>query len=236
MGKQFFESRRCWSSVTRQCKYGSATRNKFLYRIYDTPGVNSPEELATSVDVETDIRRCLYCTSPGFHAIVLVLSAAERITKEDMTMLKKLDGLLGESAYKYMILMITKLEDNETVLNEMMAEAPQIVELNVKCRSRRVIFGNDATKIPDACVQKFDEMLTNLIKENAKQGSEYYRHKYYDEATKILEKDKSDYLKDHPDTSESVAFEIVRNRATEGLSPRDRELRSLNDPNCCTIS
>lgn len=70
LGKTEFESKRCWSSVTRQCKYGSAARDGFLYRIYDTPGVNSPEELQTTVNVEEDIRRCLYCTSPGFHAIV----------------------------------------------------------------------------------------------------------------------------------------------------------------------
>lgn len=236
LGKTEFESKRCWSSVTRQCKYGSAARDGFLYRIYDTPGVNSPEELQTTVNVEEDIRRCLYCTSPGFHAIVLVLSAAERITNEDLQMLKKLDGLLGESAYKYMILVISKLENDENELGKMMCEAPEIVKLNVKCNSRHVIFGDDPKNIPFECVKKFDDILTKLIKENEWQGKEYYTHKYYEKATRILEKDKEDYMRDHPNVSEGEAFEIVRSRATEGFSPRDTELRGLKDPNCCSIS
>lgn len=43
-------------------------------------------------------------------------------------------------------------------------------------------------------------------------------------------------MRDHPNLSESEALEIVRSRATEGFSPRDTELRGLNDPNCCSIS
>lgn len=236
LGKKEFESKRCWSSVTRQCKYGTAARDGFLYRIYDTPGVNSPDDLQKTVDVETDIRRCLYCTSPGFHAIVLVLSAAERITKEDLQMIKKLNNLLGESAYKYMILVVSKLENDENELGKMMIEAPEIVELNVKCSSRHIIFGDDPRKIPVECVKKFDDTLTQLIKENQWQGKEYYTHKYYEKATRILVKDKEDYMREHPNVSESEAFEIVRSRASEGLSPRDEELRGLKDPNCCTIS
>lgn len=232
LGKQRFESKRCWSSVTRRCEYGVGTRNGFLYRVYDTPGMSSPKD--AGIDVETDIRRCLFCTSPGFHAIVLVLSADERITAEDIKMLKLLDNLLGESAFTYMILVVSKLEDDESQLTEMMSEAPEVVELNVKCNARHVIFGDDKKKIPSECVKKFDDMLTNLIKENSRKGREHYTHKYYEKATRILEKDKKDYMKKNPGIPEAEAMEIVRDRAAEGLSPRDGELKALND--CCVIS
>jgi hypothetical protein len=236
LGTQHFVSKRSWSSITRRCEYGTAVRDGFRYRIYDTPGVNSPQDLKAKVDVETDIKRCLFCTSPGFHAIVLVLSASERIAKEDLQMLQTLDTLIEESAFDYMILVITKLENDQNELHEMMTEAPDVVNLNVKCNSRNVIFGDDKKKIPKECVQKFDKILTDLIKENSRRGKEYYRHKYYDQATKILEKDMKDYMKDHPDTSESEAFEIVRNNAVEGRSPRDDQLKGLKDPRCATCS
>ncbi|XP_061173164.1 GTPase IMAP family member 4-like [Saccostrea echinata] len=232
LGKQHFVSKRCWSSVTRRCEYGVGIRNGFLYRIYDTPGMSSPKD--AGIDVESDIRRCLFCTSPGFHAIVLVLSAAERITAEDMKMLELLDKLLEESAFKYMILVISKLENDESQLTEMMSEAKEVVELNVKCSGRHVIFGDSKKKIPSECVLKFDDMLTNLIKENSRRGKEHYTHKYYDKATKILEKDKKDYMKENPEIPEGEAMEIVRNRAAEGLSPRDGELKAIDD--CCIIS
>ncbi|XP_056022651.1 GTPase IMAP family member 4-like [Ostrea edulis] len=238
LGTKQFVSKRSWSSITRRCEYGSAIRDGFRYRIYDTPGVNSPQEMQKKIDVETDIKRCLYCTSPGFHAIVLVLSASERIAKEDLQMLQNLDVLLEESAFEYMILVITKLENDENELNELLAEAPEVVKLNVKCGGRHVIFGDDKKEIPKECVQKFDNMLTKLIKENSKRGKEYYRHKFYDQATKILEKDKNDYMKKNPGISESDAFETVRNNAAEGRSPRDDELKGLKDPRCagCSIS
>lgn len=230
-----FESKKTWSSVTRECKYESAIRDGLLYRIYDTPGINSPDDLKNTVDVETDIRRCLYCTSPGFHAIVFVMSTEERITKEDMQMFEKLDLLLGESAFRYMIIIFTKVDD-ENELKGMMNEAPEIVKLNVKCNNRYVMFGENKKEVPKSFVKKFDKILTQLIQKNARDGKEYYTHKLYEKAMSILEMDKQEYIAKHPNVSGSEAFEIVRIRATEGRSPRDEELRNLNDDNCCSIS
>nr|XP_034326333.1 GTPase IMAP family member 4-like [Crassostrea gigas] len=232
LGTKQFKSKQCWSSVTRKCDYGTAVRNGIRYRIFDTPGINSPKNISNEIDVETEIRRCLFCTSPGFHAIVLVLSAAERITNEDLQMLKTLDKMLGESSFRYMILVVTKLENDESLLNEMIAAAPEVAKLNVKCEERRVIFGDDKKEIPPECLQKFDKVLTELIEENTKYGKEYYRHKYYDQATGILKLDKDDYKKKHPEISDSEAFEIVRNEAAVGRSPRDSELRKITDCYC----
>lgn len=231
LGTKKFKSKQCWSSVTRKCDYGTAVRNGIRYRIFDTPGVNSPKNM-NEIDVETEIRRCLFCTSPGFHAIVLVLSAAERITNEDLQMLKTLDTMLGESSFRYMILVVTKLENDESLLNEMIAAAPEVANLNAKCEERRVIFGDDKKEIPPECLQKFDEVLTELIKENTKYDKEFYRHKYYEKATRILTRDKDDYKKKHPEISDSEAFEIVRNEAAVGRSPRDSELRKITDCYC----
>lgn len=236
MGKKdYFKSKQCWSSVTRQCEYGVSIRNGYKYRVFDTPGVNSPKRLEKEVDVDTEIRRCLFCTSPGFHALVLVLSAAERLSKEDIEMLDKLDKLLGEKAYKYMILVVTKLENDESILTDMIASSPEVSALNVKCEERRVIFGDDKKNIPNECLEKFDEVLSELIKENTKRHSTFYRHKYYDKATCILELDKKDYMKKNPEVSHSKAMEIVRNEAAVGRSPRDSELRTIAD-GCCVIS
>lgn len=232
LGEKTFKSKQCWSSVTRRCDYGTAVRDGLRYRVFDTPGVNSPKDIRDGINVETEIRRCLFCTSPGFHAIVLVLSAAERITNEDLQMLKNLDTMLGESSFRYMILVVTKLENDESLLNEMIAAAPEVAKLNVKCEERRVIFGDDKNDISTECLRKFDEVLTELIKENSKHDREYYRHKYYDKATRILTLDKDDYKKKHPEMSDSEAFEIVRNEAAIGRSPRDSELKKITDCYC----
>lgn len=204
-----------------------------LYRVYDTPGLNSTKEANDKVDVETDIKRCLFCTSPGFHAIVLVISATERITAEDMEMLKRLDDILGKKAemYKYMIVVITKLHNDENILNEMISGCPEISKIIESCGHRRVIFGNDNSAIPFESVAKFDDVLKELIKENAKMEKEYYTHDLFKKATKILNKDAKDFMEKNPQKSKNEALEIVRRNAAEGRSPRDDELLGLTK--CC---
>lgn len=221
-------------SVTKACTYGSNVRNGLLYRIFDTPGIHSPEDLDKKIDVKTEIKRCLFCTSPGFHAIVLVLSAKERITKEDMQMLKTLDKLIGENVFNYMILVFSKLQNDENILIEMMSESREITKLNSDCNNRHVIFGDDSRAIPPECLKKFDDVLTELIIKNKLQGKEYFKHKHYEKATKILEKDVIDYMKKHTDVNTSTAIEQVRIDAAEGRSPRDQELTRLTKW-CCII-
>lgn len=233
LGEHFFESKQSWKSVTRSCSYGANLRHGLLYRVYDTPGLNSTKESDDEVDVETDIKRCLFCTSPGFHAIVLVISATERITAEDMKMLDTLDKILGKKAemYKYMIVVITKLDNDENILNEMISGCPEISQIIEKCGHRRVIFGDNKRKIPFESVARFDDVLTELIKENAKMGKEYYTHELFEKATKILNKDAKDFMEKNPQKSKNEALEIVRRNAAEGLSLRDDELLGLTK--CC---
>lgn len=232
LGKDAFKSRRSFKSVTKECVYGSAIRNGLLYKIYDTPGINSPDE----VNPGTDIKRCLYCTSPGFHAIVLVMSGSERITNEDMEMLKNLDSLLGESAFKYMILVVSKLENDEKELYRLISESPEMASLNSKCNNRHVIFDNNSKEIPSECISKFDKVLNKLVAENAKDGNEYFTHKYYEKATRILEKDRDDYMEVHRGVSKEQALEKVRELAMQGKSKRDSELTGLSkEEGCCSI-
>lgn len=192
----FFQSKRSWKSVTKSCSYGTNLRNGLLYRIYDTPGLNSTKEANDKVDAQTDIKRCLFCTSPGFHAIVLVLSGIERLTAEDM--FKNFADIMGEKEYKYMIVVITQIDNDENEYNEMISECPEISQIIAKCGFRCVIFGNNKCAIPFESVTKFDDVLTELIKENGKMGKEYYTHHLFRKATQILNKDAKDFMEKKP--------------------------------------
>lgn len=223
LGKHVFESKRCWSLVTKRSTYGSCERNGLNYHVFDTPGINPSPNMQKEYDVKTEIRRCLMCISPGFHAIVLVLSADERITK-DVTEL--LDDILTDNAYEYMIIVISKLENDNDALEELMDEHHRLIELYKKCGRRLVIFGNDQETIPIQCVEKFDDILTELIKKNRDSRKEFYTDKYAGEARKILEKDCYDYTKNNH-VGEKAAFEKVQIIAAEGDSPREKELRDI---------
>lgn len=235
LGKKVLESEQSFVSVTKKCQYESATRNGLLYRIYDTPGINSPDEASKKTDVETDVKRCLYSTSPGFHAIVLVISGTDRISSEDIKMLQKLDDLLGENAFRYIILVISKISTDENVLNRLVSGSPDMATLKFKCNGRLLSFGNNGEKVPEECVRKFDDILTKLIRENTHEGKEYYTHKFYERATRILENDRDDYIKAYPEVNRDQALEMVRLRALDGKSPRDKELCNLRSRFCIIL-
>lgn len=236
LGKKEFKSEKSFVQVTRECDYKSATRDGLLYEVFDTPGINSPDDFFKNLHEKRDIARCLYCTSPGFHAIVLVISGIERISSEDLKMLKKLDDVLGESAFKYMIIVVTRVSSGENVLNRMISESPDMADLKFKCKNRVVSFGDQSDSIPVECVRKFDVILTELIKENARnEKEECYTHKLYKQAMQILEQDKADYIKKNPGASKEEALKEVRIKAAQGFSPRDEQLTNLTSYSYCII-
>lgn len=224
LGKREFESKRSWSLVTKKCTYRSCIRNGLEYQVFDTPGINLTPKTQKEYDVKTEIRRCLMCISPGFHAIVLVLSAEERIPK-DIT--KLFDGILEDVAYEYMIIVVSKLEDDKVTLNELMDDHRNLIELNRKCDERLVIFGNNQETIPTESVEKFYDILTEMIKKNSDSKKEFYTDRNADDAMKILKKDRVDYMEKNQNLSEEEALEKVQINAAEGISPREKELRDI---------
>lgn len=229
LGDKRFESKRSWSLVTRHCKHESAIREDFMYHVFDTPGMNITERMKKDADVKVDIRRCLYGLYPGYHAIILVLSATEMITNE---LFELLGDLLEENAYDYMIIIITKVENDENKLNELSKDSKTFKNLKIKCEERVVIFGNNPEYIPGDCVKKFDDILTNLIIKNSKLGKEYYTHKHSTWVKKWLKKDEEDFLRKNPNVDKNEASYIVKTKAAEGLSPRDKELKSHINKSC----
>lgn len=240
LGKKTFESNIGWGSVTRTCEFGSAIRNGKKYVVFDTPGINSfndandPEKF----DIRAELKRCLYSTAPGFHAVLLVLSAKERITEEDVKMIKTLHDLLGKKGFRYMILAITKMDGDYEILNKRIAESKEITDLDSECENRRVIFGDNDKEIPAECLKRFDTELEKLVLKNRQDGCEYFTNGLYGKASAILEKDKADFLKQHSNVTSDDALEIVRRNAALGRSPRAKELKVMTDSlfcSCCNI-
>lgn len=227
LGEKRFESKHSLSLVTRHCKCDFVNKKDLKYHVFDTPGMNLTERMKKNVDVKTDIRRCLYGLYPGYHAIILVLSANEMITNEQF---KLLGDLLEEKAYEYMIIIISKLENSKEKLDEITKDSQTFKKLESKCKQRVVIFGNNPECIPDECVKNFDDVLTKLIEKN--RTKEYYTHKNTTWVKNMLKKDEEDYLRKNPHVEKNEASNIVRINAAVGLSPRDKELKSQITKSC----
>lgn len=218
LGKKYFDSKQSFSLVTKECTCKSATRNDLHYRIVDTPGLNLSANMQKEINVKRDIRKCLMSTSPGFHAIVFVLSASERMTKE---ITRFIDDILGRHAYDHMIIIITKLKNDSDTLKKLMTEYPAVIELEKKCSNRLVIFGDDPENIPEECVKNFDDILSNLIKQNISLKKQFFSHGFNDRTRKILEENNKD-KKNVEDNKASKIGHIKAAKEIRTISVADR--------------
>lgn len=232
LGKWSFESRQSFISVTKECTYAANLRNGIRYEVYDTPG---SRELYSSHKKDSDLehlKQCLIVTSPGFHAIVYVISAAQRIEEGDTRAIAKFEDLLGKDLYEYAIVVFTHVKPEN--LKDIVNESPEISEFCRKCNNRYLSFGTDGTNVNSSLVDAFDNILDGLVDSNA--ISPYYRHSAYLEAFNLISLDAQDLYRKNKTLSLEEAIQIARQNALRGESSRDYAYLSLaRDLNCCTL-
>uniref|UniRef100_A0A4X2KJG7 AIG1-type G domain-containing protein n=1 Tax=Vombatus ursinus TaxID=29139 RepID=A0A4X2KJG7_VOMUR len=110
LGKRAFEARLAAKSVTKNSVKTSRLWNEREIVVVDTPGIFDTH--VSDVDTSKEISRCLIMSSPGPHAIILVVPLS-RYTKEEQDAVKKILRILGSKAKKYMILLLTRKDDLE---------------------------------------------------------------------------------------------------------------------------
>uniref|UniRef100_A0A674IN50 AIG1-type G domain-containing protein n=1 Tax=Terrapene triunguis TaxID=2587831 RepID=A0A674IN50_9SAUR len=101
LGKKVFESRLAAKSVTAKCSKETSIWNERKVVVVDTPGI-----FDTHVPMEEtcrEISRCIVVSSPGPHAIVLVVPLS-RYTEEEKKAVKRIKDIFGAGSMRYMIL------------------------------------------------------------------------------------------------------------------------------------
>ncbi|XP_071134004.1 uncharacterized protein [Mytilus edulis] len=187
LGFDQFRSLPSGSSVTDKCKPGESIRNEKKVVVIDTPGLFDTE--VTNETVTKEIIKCIGMTSPGPHAVVLVVSVG-RFTKEEQDTVKHFVNHFGEGVFKYMIVLFTRKDD----LTKMKQSIHQYVETVPKelktilqqCGNRYISFNNDATGQPQRDqVNEFFEMVESMCSEN---GHSCYTNEIYQEAEITLQR------------------------------------------------
>lgn len=108
LGDKLFESRISGSSVTRKCSLNSSIRFQHNIKIVDTPG--NFDTALKNKEIQEEISKCIYFTSPGPHAFVLVLSVS-RFTNEEQEAMEHFAKYFSEDIYKYVIILFTRRDD-----------------------------------------------------------------------------------------------------------------------------
>ncbi|KAG8508965.1 GTPase IMAP family member 4 [Galemys pyrenaicus] len=185
LGREAFESRMDAQSVTKSCKKESSPWNGREVVVVDTPGIFDTE--VTEADTKREMARCVLLTSPGPHALLLVVRLC-RYTPEERKAMEKILKMFGDKAKRFMIILFTwKDELEDTEFHDYLKDAPPFIrELVGKFSDRYCLFNNRATGA-EMDAQR-DELLALAQRVVMQNGGECYSNKVYKRAEDEIQK------------------------------------------------
>ncbi|XP_055962764.1 GTPase IMAP family member 7-like [Sorex fumeus] len=166
LGENRFISQLSSASVTKKCRKEFGKWKERTILVVDTPGIFDTKEKVDTTCKE--ISKCVLYSSPGPHAIILVLQL-NRYTEEDQKVCAMVKTLFGESVTRHMIIVFTRKEDLEGKSLCDFIEADVSLKNMVKeCGNRCCAFSNRAKEDEkEAQVQELIQLIEKMMHNNA---------------------------------------------------------------------
>ncbi|XP_055962749.1 GTPase IMAP family member 4-like [Sorex fumeus] len=185
LGRTEFCSSLSAKSVTKTCEKGSFRWNERELVVVDTPGIFDTE--VPDENTRKEIARCLLLTSPGPHALLLVVPLG-RYTEEEHKATEKMLEMFGERARKYMVLLFSRKDDlDDLEFQEYLGEAPKVLlDLMSKFGNRYCLFNNRAKGAEqEAQRAQLVALVDRVVMEN---GGTCYTNEMYQKAEQEIQK------------------------------------------------
>ncbi|XP_029777445.1 GTPase IMAP family member 4-like [Suricata suricatta] len=185
LGKKVFPSSIAATSVTKTCSKGSSRWHGREIVVVDTPGIFDTE--TRDADTCEEIARCIVLTSPGPHALLLVVRLGP-YTPEERKATEMILQMFGHRARRYMILLFTRKDDLDGLnFHDYLKEAPEVIQQLVnKFGDRYCLFNNRATGAEQE-VQR-DQLLSLVSRVVAENEGRCYTNKMYRKADEEIQK------------------------------------------------
>ncbi|XP_036184835.1 GTPase IMAP family member 4-like [Myotis myotis] len=185
LGKKVFNSRPAAKSITKVCQKGNSTCNGGEIVAVDTPGIFDTE--VRDADMQREIANCILLTSPGPHAVLLVVLLGQ-YTKEEQKAMEKILSIFEPKAKRYMILLFTRKDDLDGMeFHDYLKEAPEAFQdLMEQFKDHHCEFNNKATGAEqEAQRAQLMDLVQRIVMEN--QGR-CYTNKIYQRAEVEIQK------------------------------------------------
>lgn len=206
IGKTNFLSTSSGSSVTNNCSKQICVRFSTKVVIVDTPGIFDTNK--TNEKTQQEIQRCVYITSPGPHAFILVVSVT-RYTDEELRSMEHFFTCFGENSYQYFIILFTSTDqlDEGKELNDHIRSAPARLQSFIeKCGNRVIGFNNKLKGVEkDEQVKKLLSMISDNVKKN--EGHFYTNEMYKDAEQVMLQIEREIQKKNDKEKDEELKYE-----------------------------
>ncbi|XP_043822052.1 GTPase IMAP family member 7-like isoform X4 [Dromiciops gliroides] len=185
LGEKKFVSEISNNSVTKKCHRMVKPMPKEDLVVIDTPGLFDTEErLHTTCD---EISRCVILSSPGPHAIILVLRLG-RYTDEEKQSVCWIKALFGPSVTKHMVVLFTQKDELEDMeLDDFLKSSSVNLKMLLKdCEGRYCAFNNKAKGSErEAQVKELLDIIEKMRQDN--KGT-YFSDAIYKKTEEMLQK------------------------------------------------
>ncbi|XP_037371400.1 GTPase IMAP family member 4 [Talpa occidentalis] len=185
LGRKAFYSSLAAKSVTTSCQRESSPWHGGEVVVVDTPGIFDTEVL--DADTSKEITRCLLLSSPGPHALLLVVPLG-RYTPEEHKATEKMMSMFGDTARRHMILLFTRKDDLEDIeFRDYLKGATDIIrELVGRFSDRYCLFNNRATGAElDAQRVQLLALVQHVVTQN---GGGYYSNDLFQRAEEEIQR------------------------------------------------
>uniref|UniRef100_A0A8C3SYK7 AIG1-type G domain-containing protein n=1 Tax=Chelydra serpentina TaxID=8475 RepID=A0A8C3SYK7_CHESE len=177
LGANRFDSKISAKSVTATCTVGKRDWNGRDIAVIDTPGLFDTK--IPLKETMKEIGRCVVVSSPGPHAIVLVMQLG-RFTEEEKKTIERIQDIFGEKAVEYMIFLFTRKDDlGDMTLDEYLKalDDKDLQKLVEKCGKRCCAFNNKAKgQEQEAQISQLIAMTDKIVQ---KKGGSHYTNNMY---------------------------------------------------------
>ncbi|XP_048020991.1 GTPase IMAP family member 9-like [Megalobrama amblycephala] len=176
LGQKKFRSERGRRSVTRECSVARATVSGRSVSVVDTPGLFHTQIKTEELAIE--LERCLYLSSPGPHAFLIVFPVIMRFTEQEQQIPQMIEMTFGEGVLKYSIILFTRGDLIDEPIEEFIKQNCKLRDLVDQCGGRFHVFNNkdqnNREQVNDL-LQKIDTMIDQ-------NGGGHYINEIYEDA------------------------------------------------------
>lgn len=182
LGSNAFNTTLSGASVSRVFSLKTSVRFNKKVAIVNTPGIFKTTE--TCENTQQEIYKCLCLTSPGPHAVILVMNITARFTEEDRQAFDFFVRQFGKNIFRYVFVLFTHKDELDRkkidIKDYLKNSPPALISLIEKCGGRTIAFDNTLEGVElDKQVQNLLEEITRNLERN---GGECFRNEMYKDA------------------------------------------------------
>lgn len=169
LANETFPSDSTGASNTKSCRVGYRQWNNRQLVVVDTPGIF--DTIISNNEVAKEVGKSIVMSSPGPHAILLVINGSVRFTEEERQTVTLLKETFGDDVVKYMVVIFTREDQmlkKGLTMEGWLENAPsELLRTLNECGHRFLTINNDADPVTlEAKLVQLNQIIVNLLQYN----------------------------------------------------------------------